>query len=89
MFFLAANFTSKLENKCEFFFYLFVAKQCFLQGQKSYTDLSKIIWLRGIIRIFKVLRYNVISNSKSFSNSKDANRNFTNNKRICKKNKCF
>jgi hypothetical protein len=40
MYFLAANFSSKLENKREFF--LLSQNILSLQGQISYTDLSKI-----------------------------------------------
>jgi len=67
MYFLAANFSSKLENKREFF--LLSQNILSLQGQISYTDLSKINWLCGVIRILRVLRYKVIYGSKSFSNN--------------------
>jgi hypothetical protein len=41
----------------------------FFAKKKNKFDLSKINWFRGVIRILKVLRYKIISRSKSFFNT--------------------
>jgi hypothetical protein len=63
--FFTSNFKSKLENKYEFFFSLFVAKQHFFVGTKIIHWLIKdylALWHHS----HRIFRYKVISKSKSF-----------------------
>ena len=53
-------------NKHDFLFVLHVTNNLFLEGQRSYNDLSKFDWLYDIIYIFQVLRYKVIFGPKFF-----------------------
>jgi len=53
-------------NKQDFFFVLRVANNFYLEGHKSYTNLSNFKWLCNIIHILQVLKYKVISRSKFF-----------------------
>ena len=55
-------------NKHDFSFVLHVVNNLSLQGKRLYINLSKINWIRCVIRILQVLRYNVIFESKFFFN---------------------